>query len=680
MLFRILFLFLLSFGTISAENPFEITRELPAAYQGRFRPLESTSRLWLNEFYHRQSLKQSDLSAFDTKSSSALELLWRFHFLGHGPWDKAPFFWIHYAKLKSILGLKTSLDRFSYNELFEAINNNKETNLAFVNPLITHEFLRLYRSNSNRSKSKKFELENLHSGLWVALNDHSLVIVSAPSTPPWQFLSPKTIVSYDLFSEAEKNDNIIADEIIKLLSVMRTYLGYTIDPPIEVELALYFSKLQSSGTNPSEIFEELERRYPLSMRLQQAGSTLKMLPSRIANGEWVSLHALKLKSYDIKQEKLVPIHNFTPFPDELFESIRSTYLTIESEMLESKLQESSVQNFTFEMQQAYALLAHMPYKTSANKALLYPSEMQLKIESLYYKYPLIEIAIGLYSLAVLLATAAYFTRNKALMNFSLGLIGAAFLVHASILILRCYILQRPPVSNMFETVVYVPIITMIVGFFLYLKFRSKSILLASALSALFLLILLKLTNVDASMENVQAVLDSQYWLIIHVLMVVGSYGAFILSGVLAHFYLILSGMKNQKIEVLNKLSLLILYSIYIGVALLIPGTILGGVWAAESWGRFWDWDPKESWAFISACIYLLIIHAYTFSRIRKFGLAIGAIGGLMSISFTWYGVNYVLGTGLHSYGFGSGGEMYYYVYLLAEILVISYFCQKHIRT
>jgi hypothetical protein len=105
---------------------------------------------------------------------------------------------------------------------------------------------------------------------------------------------------------------------------------------------------------------------------------------------------------------------------------------------------------------------------------------------------------------------------------------------------------------------------------------------------------------------------------------------------------------------------------------------LGGVWAAESWGRFWDWDPKESWAFISICLYLIWVHAYRFHRIASFGLAIGAVTGLLAISFTWYGVNYILGTGLHSYGFGSGGELYYYLFVGAEsaLLIFVAFAQK----
>src|SRR5438128_6981056 len=98
---------------------------------------------------------------------------------------------------------------------------------------------------------------------------------------------------------------------------------------------------------------------------------------------------------------------------------------------------------------------------------------------------------------------------------------------------------------------------------------------------------------------------------------------------------------------MKRLSQVILQTLYGGTTLLITGTILGGIWAAESWGRFWDWDPKESWAFISSCFYLIWIHAYRFGRIGSFGLAIGAVGGLLAISFTWYGVNYILGTGLH---------------------------------
>jgi ABC-type transport system involved in cytochrome c biogenesis permease subunit len=224
---------------------------------------------------------------------------------------------------------------------------------------------------------------------------------------------------------------------------------------------------------------------------------------------------------------------------------------------------------------------------------------------------------------------------------------------------------------MFETVIYVPWIAIVLATFVSWKQRSIAVLTAGTLAAIALLTLLKISDLDARMENVQAVLDSQFWLIIHVLMVVGSYGAFILSGALGHLYLAKYALGPGKTDELQPLARGILSTLYIGVGLLIPGTILGGVWAAESWGRFWDWDPKESWAFISACVYLIVIHAYTFRKIGDLGLAIGSILGVISISFTWYGVNYVLGTGLHSYGFGTGSTTYYFAYLLAEIVFVT---------
>lgn len=119
------------------------------------------------------------------------------------------------------------------------------------------------------------------------------------------------------------------------------------------------------------------------------------------------------------------------------------------------------------------------------------------------------------------------------------------------------------------------------------------------------------------------------------------------------------------------LSNILLTLLYIGEFLLIAGTVLGGIWAAQSWGRFWDWDPKEAWAFISAAVYALIIHAYRFNYIASFGLASGAVLGLVSILFTWYGVNFVLGTGLHSYGFGNGSGWYFFFYAAAELVFLG---------
>nr|WP_249270146.1 cytochrome c biogenesis protein CcsA [Neochlamydia sp. AcF95] len=235
---------------------------------------------------------------------------------------------------------------------------------------------------------------------------------------------------------------------------------------------------------------------------------------------------------------------------------------------------------------------------------------------------------------------------------------------------------------MFETVIYVPWIAVLTSLALARKIKNSFIMLSASIVALALIIMIKVTGLGSSLENVQAVLDSHYWLIIHVLMVVGSYGVFALAGVLGQIYLCQYLIHKQETSEMRELGQTILQAVYVGVILLIPGTLLGGIWAAQSWGRFWDWDPKESWAFISSCIYLIFIHAYTFKHIYFFGLAMGSILGLLAISFTWYGVNYILGTGLHSYGFGAGGEIYYYLFILAELfflIVAGYFHLKAVQ-
>ncbi|MCH9609037.1 MAG: Cytochrome c biogenesis protein CcsA [Chlamydiales bacterium] len=296
-------------------------------------------------------------------------------------------------------------------------------------------------------------------------------------------------------------------------------------------------------------------------------------------------------------------------------------------------------------EEGYRSLVGKTYTKSFRKNLTYPSLNRLKCEALFMKAPLIPFLFLLY------LTATLFRRRSFLL--------IAFTAHTLLLLGRVYILGRPPVSNMMETILYVPWIATMTALFCG---KRKTTLFAGSLSATALLLFLP---PHQSFETVQAVLDSSYWLTIHVLLIVGSYGILIYAGVLAHIYLITKRYFTP-----------LLKSLYIGTALLIVGTILGGVWAAQSWGRFWDWDPKEAWAFISAGIYLAFIHGYKFRKIKEKGLAIGAIIGLLAISFTWYGVNYILGTGLHSYGFGGGGESLYYSYLLLEVSAIIFFTKK----
>lgn len=442
-------------------------------------------------------------------------------------------------------------------------------------------------------------------------------------------------------------------------------------------------ELQAKGLPSKEIGRLLEQEYPLIQRLENTGQLFKVLPSRYKKGEWLSLKALKVQVYHPALQQLKDVGNFTQLSDVHFQIIRQAYSDLErayAELNQDKIQLAE-RHLSQVLVKAYTPLAGKIVQQAHDKQLIYPSFNQLRIEALYVRYPWIPLLIAMYGIGAALLFISYQQKWPIGRFLAISIMSVAILCHTILLAMRCYILGRPPVSNMFETVIYVPWVAACASLLLPAFRRHALALLAACVTSIGLLVILEVTDLNQSLDQVQAVLDSQFWLLIHVLLVVGSYGIFMLGAIMGHFYLGMLIAQRQESTTMKRLSKMILQTMYGGTAMLITGTILGGVWAAESWGRFWDWDPKESWAFISSCFYLIWIHAYRFHRIESFGLAIGAVSGLLAISFTWYGVNYILGTGLHSYGFGSGGEHYYYAFLGSECLflgiaLLTYFSKK----
>lgn len=445
--------------------------------------------------------------------------------------------------------------------------------------------------------------------------------------------------------------------------------------PIEPAFHKKLLELQTQQISSKEIGKLLEQEYPLVQRLKTAGTLFKSLPSRYQEGEWFPVKALAIQIYHPASGTLHPIGNFTLFSDLDFEAIRQAYLSLEQAIIEKsspEVQKNTQHRFALTLQQAYEPLAGKISQKAHDKQLHYPSLTQLKMERIYVSYPWIPLLLLFYGIGACLLALSYFQLVSIPYSIPLGLITLGALCHTMLLAARCYILERPPVSNMFETITYVPWVAICISLIIPSFRRQPLILLAACLSSTILFIILQMVDMNQSLDQAQAVLDSQFWLTVHVLLVVGSYGVFILGALIAHFYLGLFIVHRKETASMQGLTKFLLQTLYGGTALLLIGTILGGIWAAQSWGRFWDWDPKESWAFISICFYLIGIHAYRFHRIASFGLAMIAVGGWLAISFTWYGVNYILGTGLHSYGFGSGGEYYYYTFVGAECLFLAF--------
>jgi ABC-type transport system involved in cytochrome c biogenesis permease subunit len=117
--------------------------------------------------------------------------------------------------------------------------------------------------------------------------------------------------------------------------------------------------------------------------------------------------------------------------------------------------------------------------------------------------------------------------------------------------------------------------------------------------------------------------------------------------------------------------------VQVGVLLLTAGTILGGVWADYSWGRFWGWDPKETWALIADLGYLAVLHGRFSGWLRTFGSLASSVVCFTGVVMAWYGVNFVLGVGLHSYGFGGGGVHYVTAIVVLQLLYVGFAAIQH---
>ncbi|MGI9548480.1 MAG: cytochrome c biogenesis protein CcsA [Bdellovibrionales bacterium] len=334
-----------------------------------------------------------------------------------------------------------------------------------------------------------------------------------------------------------------------------------------------------------------------------------------------------------------------------FQNILNSYVDLISKDFREK--EKSIENLKNSMEE------FKQFAFGKNKNNWY-QERKIKLEIFYNQLKPFQVATFFYLLFLLFVSVLSFTKRWSLMKWLLPLVGFGFLSHSLGLFLRSYIMSRPPVSNMYETVVWVPWVALVVGFIFYLK-KSQLVFIASVILACFCLFLVNTAPhiLDSRLQPLEAVLRSSFWLSTHVLIITMSYSFFFLAFVLGDMGLIdFIFRKKNKLDFIKKNSLTIYRCIQWGVILLAAGTILGGIWADYSWGRFWGWDPKESWALISLLGYLALLHGRFVGWIRDLSLFISAVLMFFLVVMAWYGVNFILGKGLHSYGFGSGGWEY----------------------
>ncbi|MCK6472613.1 MAG: cytochrome c biogenesis protein CcsA [Planctomycetes bacterium] len=314
-------------------------------------------------------------------------------------------------------------------------------------------------------------------------------------------------------------------------------------------------------------------------------------------------------------------------------------------------------------------------------AVGYPDPAAVSREIHYNQLRPFAWAWGFYLLALLSGLLAF--RAKATWPFApaWAFFLAGLALHVYAFVLRCWIAGRPPVTNMYESVIWVGFGIVFFGLVFELRHRPRYYLLCGAAGGFLCLVLMDLLPVfsgkptvsgfDPSIGPLVPVLRDNFWLTVHVLSITLSYSAFALAWLLAHATMYKHLARPGETTEHHQMHQYLYRVIQIGVLLLATGTILGGVWAYYSWGRFWGWDPKETWAFIALLCYLVVLHGRFTGYWGNFGLSVGALVCFQAVVMAWYGVNFVLGKGLHSYGFGEGAANNYIAVILGLDLLFT---------
>ncbi|MFO0833168.1 MAG: cytochrome c biogenesis protein CcsA [Phycisphaerales bacterium] len=288
----------------------------------------------------------------------------------------------------------------------------------------------------------------------------------------------------------------------------------------------------------------------------------------------------------------------------------------------------------------------------------------------------------LYVLAFVLACLCLLARQTsagsaggwfmALNRATLVAIALAFVVHTIGIAARIYLQGRPPVTNLYSSAVFIGwacVPLALVGEWFY-RFGFGS-LAASLVGFATLIVAHNLSSGGDTMEMMQAVLDSNFWLATHVVVVTIGYSATFLAGFLAVAYLLGGALtpllRGEPVKSLPKM----IYGVicFASVASFV-GTVLGGIWADQSWGRFWGWDPKENGAALIVVWNVLILHARWGGMVKERGVAAMAVFGNIVTAWSWFGTN-MLGVGLHSYGFMDSAVFWLVSFCVAQLFVMA---------
>ena len=290
-----------------------------------------------------------------------------------------------------------------------------------------------------------------------------------------------------------------------------------------------------------------------------------------------------------------------------------------------------------------------------------PSKTKISLEILYNEWNIFGKLAKIYAALGFILLVVHFmqilkstTKLTKYINIGTWVIFAAFAFYTFGLALRWYISGHAPWSNGYETMIYVGWATSLSGF-IFVK-RSPITLAVTTLLASIILFVAGMSWMNPEITNLVPVLKS-YWLVVHVAIITASYGFLAMGALLGMLNLVLMILRNKQNNqnisyTILEVSYIVEMALIIGLFMLTIGSFIGGVWANESWGRYWGWDPKETWALVTVLVYSIILHLRKVPGLKStFALNSLALVGLSSVLMTFFGVNYYL-SGMHSYGAG----------------------------
>jgi ABC-type transport system involved in cytochrome c biogenesis permease subunit len=297
-----------------------------------------------------------------------------------------------------------------------------------------------------------------------------------------------------------------------------------------------------------------------------------------------------------------------------------------------------------------------------------PDDMnRMQMELFYNRFEPFLTAIYFYLLAFLLSTMSLLFWQRPLFRSATVVGITALLLHTAGICVRMYLQGRPPVTNLYSSAILIGWAAVVFALLVEWVYRNGVSLAMSSLVAVASLIVAQNLAQGDTMGSLQAVLDSNFWLATHVITITLGYAAVFMAGALAISYVLFArGMSEEKrksrMQAIYAISCFAMFFSFIG-------TILGGIWADQSWGRFWGWDPKENGA-VLIVLWLAIVLHWRYAGGKDRGLALMAIFGNIVTAWSWFGTN-MLGVGLHSYGFMDNALKWLLIFVVSQLVLIA---------